>query len=88
MEDGHPLPTVLVSSELKRQLKFNQDEDNEEDKRRKSKRRGIFQLEPGNTFFYTYFTLHRHILKIQYFRLPDLHAKIRSEGFEISRRWS
>ena len=54
MEDGHPLPTVLVSSELERQLKFHQEVENDkEDKRRKAKRRGIFQLEPGNTFLNT-----------------------------------
>ena len=48
MEDGHPVPTVLVGSELKKKLNFHLDEN---DTRGKTRRRGIFQLDPGNYFF-------------------------------------
>ena len=48
MEDVHPLPTVLVSSMLKQKLDIHHDQNDENDTRRKAKRRGIFQLDPGN----------------------------------------
>ena len=75
MEDGHPLPTVLVSSELKRQLNFHQEDENDkEDKRRKTKRRGIFQLEPGNTVL-NIVNMYK-TQKYLYFRLYEVYEKI------------